>query len=120
MTAFNKIVLVGNLGRDAENKDLNNGGHVLTFNLAVSEKWEDKDGQQQERTDWFTVDYFCKSAGLQQYLTKGTSVLVEGKMISREYEDKEGKKRTAWSVRADKVGLLGGSKKEVETSDSPY
>ena len=117
MTAFNKIVLVGNLGRDAENKDLNNGGHVLTFNLAVSEKWEDKDGQQQERTDWFTVDYFCKSAGLQQYLKKGTSVMVAGRMTSREYE-KDGQKRTAWSVRADNLQLLGGKKENAD--DAPF
>ena len=117
MASFNKIVLVGNLGRDVEIKALE-GVNVLTFNMAVSQKWNDKDGNPQEHTDWFTVDYFTKGEALKDYLVKGTTVLVEGQMVSREYE-KDGQKRTAWSVRAERLQLLGG-KKESGASDAPF
>lgn len=119
MTAFNKIVLVGNLGKDAEVREINSETKVLNMTLAVSERWRDKDGNDQERTDWFNVDYFTKSDALKGYLTKGASVLVEGKMISREYEDKDGNKRTAWSVRVDQLRLLGG-KKDGTAGDAPF
>lgn len=118
MASYNKIVLVGNLGRDVEFKALE-GINVLTFNMAVSQKWNDKEGNAQEHTDWFTVDYFTKGEALKEYLVKGTTVLVEGQMVSREYEDKEGNKRTAWSVRADRLQLLGG-KKEGSGGDAPF
>lgn len=117
MAAFNKIVLVGNLGRDAEIRALE-GVNVLTFNMAVTQKWRDKDGNDQEHTDWFTVDYFTKGEALKDYLVKGTTVLVEGQMVSREYE-KDGQKRTAWSVRAERLQLLSG-KKETQTGDAPF
>lgn len=118
MAAFNKIILVGNLGKDVEFKALE-GINVLTFNMAVSQKWNDKEGNAQEHTDWFTVDYFTKGEALKEYLVKGTTVLVEGQMVSREYEGKEGNKRTAWSVRADRLQLLGG-KKEGSGGDAPF
>ena len=118
MASFNKIVLVGNLGKDVEFKALE-GVNVLTFNMAVSQKWNDKNGNAQEHTDWFTVDYFTKSDTLKDYLVKGTPVLVEGQMVSREYEDKQGNKRTAWNVRAERLQLLGG-KKESGASDAPF
>lgn len=117
MASFNKIVLVGNLGRDVEIKALE-GVNVLTFNMAVSQKWNDKDGNPQEHTDWFTVDYFTKGEALKDYLVKGATVLVEGQMVSREYE-KDGQKRTAWSVRAERLQLLGG-KRENGASDAPF
>lgn len=120
MATFNQIILVGNLGKDVEFKALE-GINVLTFNMAVSQKWSDKDGNAQEHTDWFTVDYFTKGVALKEYLVKGTTVLVEGQMVSREYE-KDGQKRTAWSVRANKLQLLGGKKEEPknESSDAPF
>ena len=117
MASFNKIVLVGNLGRDVEFKALE-GVNVLTFNLAVSQKWNDKNGNAQEHTDWFTVDYFTKGDALKAYLVKGTTVLVEGQMVSREYE-KDGQKRTAWNVRAERLQLLSG-KKESTADEPPF
>lgn len=118
MASFNKIILAGNIGREAEFKALD-GVNVLTFNMAVSQKWRDKNGNDQEHTDWFTVDYFTKSDTLKDHLVKGTPVLVEGQMVSREYEDKQGNKRIAWNVRAERLQLLGG-KKESGASDAPF
>lgn len=117
MASYNKIVLVGNLGRDVEFKALE-GVNVLTFNLAVSQKWNDKDGNPQEHTDWFTVDFYTKGETLKDYLVKGTTVLVDGQMVSREYE-KDGQKRTAWSVRAERLQLLSG-KKETQSNEAPF
>ncbi|MBQ2230514.1 MAG: single-stranded DNA-binding protein [Oscillospiraceae bacterium] len=119
--AFNQIIILGNLGKDAEVKALENGTKVITFNVAVTERWKDKNEQDQEHTDWFTVDYFTMSDKVAQYLKKGTSVMVEGRMTSREYE-KDGQKRTAWSVRVNNLQLLGGKKDDVksDTSDAPF
>jgi single-strand DNA-binding protein len=109
MASYNKIILAGNIGKDCETRDVNDV-KVMSFTLAVSEKWCDKDGNDQERTDWFTVDYFSKSDALKDYLKKGTPVLVEGRMVSRDYNDKDGNKRTAWSVRVERLQLLGSKK----------
>lgn len=119
MASLNRIILVGNLGKDAEVREINSETKVLNMTLAVSERWRDKDGNDQERTDWFTVDYFTKSDALKDCLKKGTPVLVEGKMISREYEDKDGNKRTAWSVRVERLQLLSG-KRENGANDAPF
>mgnify|MGYP002511598584 CR=1 FL=1 len=83
--------------------------------------WTDKDGNPQEKTDWFTVDYFSKTDKIAEYLQKGQSVLVEGQMSSHEYE-KDGQKRIAWAVRASSLQLLGGKKDEAraESSDAPF
>ena len=115
--AFNQIIILGNLGKDAEVKTLENGTNVITFNVAVTERWNDKQGNPQERTDWFIVDYFTMGNKLAQYLKKGTSVMVAGRMVSREYE-KDGQKRTAWSVRADNLQLLGSKKENAD--DTPF
>ena len=118
--SFNQIEIIGNLGKDAEVREVNDL-KVVTFSVAVTEKWTDKDGNAQEHTDWFTVDYFCKSAGIAAYLKKGIQVFVLGRMVSREYE-KDGQKRIAWSVRAATIKLLGDKKEEAkaESSDAPF
>ena len=103
--AFNQIIILGNLGKDAEVKPLESGINVITFNVAVTERWKDKNEQEQERTDWFTVDYFSKSDKVVQLLKKGTAVMVEGRMVSREYE-KDGQKRNAWSVRCNTLQVV--------------
>ena len=113
--AFNQIIILGNLGKDAEVKDLENGTKVITFNVAVTERWKDKNEQDQEHTDWFTVDYFTTSDKVAQYLKKGTSVMVEGRMTSREYE-KDGQKRTWWGVTVETFDFCGGKSDSVPAS----
>lgn len=114
---YNQITILGNLGKDVEVREVNSETKVLNMTVAVTEKWRDKDGNDKERTDWFTVDYFTKSDALAQYLKKGTQVFVVGSMVSHDYEDKDGNKRTAWSVRVDRLQLLGG-KKENASGDT--
>ena len=107
MSSVNKVILVGNLGADPEVRYTQGGDAVCELRLATSEQWTDKAGAKQERTEWHTVSVWGKTAELcGQYLAKGRSVYVEGRLESREYADKDGVKRKVWEVRADKVTFL--------------
>ncbi len=109
MGSVNKVILVGNLGRDAELRYTPGGAPVAKFSIATTEVWNDKAGQRQERTEWHNVDLWGKPAeSLKEYLVKGKQVYVEGRIRTDEYTDKEGVKRKSTKVRCDKVVLLGG------------
>src|ERR1041385_6612349 len=109
MGSVNKLILVGNLGRDAELKYTPGGAAVAKFSIATSEQWTDKAGQKQERTEWHAVDVWGKTAEtLAEYLTKGKQVYVEGRLQSDEWTDKDGVKRKATRIRADRIELRGG------------
>jgi single-strand DNA-binding protein len=113
MASVNKVILIGNLGKDPEVRYTQGGQAVCNFSIATSEKWNDKDGAAQERTEWHNVTVWGKSAEhCGQYLTKGRSVYVEGKIQTREYEDKDGVKRKAVDIIAQVVTFLGGGKGE--------
>jgi single-strand DNA-binding protein len=107
----NKVILVGNLGRDAELRYTPGGAPVSTFNLACTEKWRDKGGQLQERTEWVRVVLWGKAAeSLNEYLFKGKQVYVEGKLQTRKWQARDGSDRYTTEVRADSIKLLGGGK----------
>ena len=109
MGSVNKVILVGNLGRDAELRYTPGGAAIAKFSLATTEKWNDKSGGQQERTEWHNIDLWGKQAEtLAEYLRKGKQVYVEGRLQTDEYTDKEGIKRKSTRVRCDRVVLLGG------------
>ncbi len=109
MGSVNKVILVGNLGRDAEVRYTPSGAAVAKFSIATTEVWNDKSGQRQERTEWHNVDLWGKQAeSLSEYLVKGKQVYVEGRLQTDEYTDKEGQKRKTTRVRCDRVVLLGG------------
>ena len=109
MGSVNKVILVGNLGRDAELRYTPGGSPVATINLATTEVWNDKAGQRQERTEWHRVVLWGKTAeSLNEYLTKGKQIYVEGRLQTRQWESKEGEKRYTTEVRGDRVVLLGG------------
>jgi single-strand DNA-binding protein len=109
MGSVNKVILVGNLGRDAEVRYTPSGAAVAKFSIATTEVWNDKAGQRQERTEWHNVDLWGKQAeSLSEYLTKGKQVYVEGRIQTDEYTDKDGVKRKSTKVRCDRVVLLGG------------
>lgn len=113
MGAVNKVILIGNLGRDAELRYTPAGAAVAKFSLATTEVWNDKAGQRQERTEWHAVELWGKSAeSLAEYLTKGKQVYVEGKLQTDEYTDKEGHKQKSTKVRAERIVLLGGNRVE--------
>lgn len=108
MASVNKVILIGNLGRDPEVRNTQGGQPVCNFSIATSEQWTDNSGEKQERTEWHSVTVWGKQAEMcGQYLAKGRSVYVEGRLQSREYDDKEGVKRKVWDVVATQVTFLG-------------
>lgn len=109
MGSVNKVILVGNLGRDAELRYTPGGAAVATISLATTEVWNDKNGQKQERTEWHRVVLWGKTAEtLSEYLTKGKQIYVEGRLQTREWTDKDGQKRYTTEIRSDRVVLLSG------------
>jgi single-strand DNA-binding protein len=109
MGSVNKVILVGNLGRDAELRYTPGGAAVATLNLATTEMWNDKQGQRQEKTEWHRVILWGKQAEtLQEYLTKGKQIYVEGRLQTRQWDDKDGNKRYTTEIKADRITLLGG------------
>ena len=111
MAAYSRTIVVGNLGNDPEVKYTQGGQAVCELSIAVNETWTDKDGQRQERTEWFRAKVWGKTAeNCGEYLKKGREVLVEGRMQSRKYTDKEGVERTVWELNTDKVVFLGGGR----------
>jgi single-strand DNA-binding protein len=109
MGSVNKVILVGNLGRDAELRVTAGGAAVATLNMATTEVWNDKQGQKQEKTEWHRVVLWGKQAeSLQEYLVKGKQIYVEGRLQTRQWDDKDGNKRYTTEIKADRVTLLGG------------
>ena len=107
--SVNKVILVGHLGRDAETKFTPGGVALTTFSVATSRRWKDQQsGEWKEETDWSNVTLW-RSENLANYLTKGKQVYVEGRLQTRSYEDKDGKKVYRTDVVADDVILLGGA-----------
>lgn len=110
MGSVNKVILVGNLGRDAELRYTPGGAPVATLNMATTEVWNDKaSGQKQEKTEWHRVVLWGKSAeSLQEYLTKGKQIYVEGRLQTRKWQDKDGNDKYTTEIRGDRIVLLGG------------
>ncbi len=109
MGSVNKVILVGNLGRDAELRYTPGGAAVATLNMATTEVWNDKAGGKQEKTEWHRVVFWGKVAeSLTEYLTKGKQVYVEGRLETRQWNDKDGNKRYTTEIKGDKIVLLGG------------
>ena len=108
MAGVNKAILVGNLGRDPELRHTPNGQAVVNFTLATGETWTDKSGERQERTEWHRIVVWGKTAEMcNQYLSKGRTVYVEGRIQTREWEDKDGNKRYTTEINASTVNFIG-------------
>ena len=119
MASVNKVILIGNLGRDPEVKYTQNGTAVANLNVATNEVWTDKSGQKQERTEWHRVVVWGKQAQvLGEHLSKGKQIYVEGSLQTRSWDDREGNKRYTTEVRAVRVLMLGraeaGARVEAE------
>ncbi len=109
MGTVNRVILVGNLGRDAELRYTGGGTPVANFSMATTEVFKDKDGQRREETEWHRVSLMGKQAeSVAEYLRKGKQVYIEGRLRTRTWDDKEGNKRTTTEVIANRVVLLGG------------
>src|SRR5262245_30837497 len=115
MGSVNKAILVGNLGRDAEMRFTAGGTPVATVSLATTERYNDRDGNKKEDTQWHRIVIWGKTAeSLHEYLTKGKQIYVEGRIQTREWTDKEGKQNKTTEIRADRIVLLGGGGGSVE------
>lgn len=108
MASVNKVILIGNLGRDPEVRYTQNGTAVANFTLATNEVWNDKAGERQERTEWHRIVVWGKQAEIaREHLAKGKQVYVEGSIQTRQWDDREGNKRTTTEIKALRVVMLG-------------
>ena len=112
MASVNRVILIGNLGRDPEIRYTQSGEPIANFSLATTEKWTGKDGNKQERTEWHRVEVFGKTAQVvRDYCTKGKSVYIEGSIRYDEWTDKDGNKRNTTKIRVSgpqsRLVLLG-------------
>jgi single-strand DNA-binding protein len=107
--SVNKVILVGRLGRDPETRFTSGGQAVANFSVATDESYKDRNGERQKRTEWHKIVVWGKQAEIaQQYLKKGSLVFIEGRIQSREWQDKEGQKRTSFEIVANNFRMLGG------------
>ncbi|MBE0598819.1 MAG: single-stranded DNA-binding protein [Desulfuromonadales bacterium] len=111
--SVNKVILVGNLGKDPELRYTPSGAAVATFSLATSERFKDKSGQMQEKTEWHNIVCWRQLAEIcGKYLHKGKQVYIEGRIQTRSYDDKEGNKRYMTEIVADQMQMLGRAGEE--------
>ena len=107
--SVNKVILVGRLGRDPETRYTGGGQAVANFSVATDETYKDRNGEKQKRTEWHKIVVWGKQAEIaQQYLKKGSLIFIEGRIQSREWQDKEGQKRTSFEIVASNFRMLGG------------
>lgn len=107
--SLNKVMVLGNLGRDPEVRYTASGRAMATFSLATSEQWKDRDGNDQERTEWHRIVAWGRLGEIcGEYLAKGQKVYIEGRIQSREWEDQDGNKRTTVEIIANDMIMLGG------------
>ena len=107
--SVNKAILVGRLGRDPETRYTSAGQAVCNFTLATDETYRDRNGERQKRTEWHRIVVWGKQAEIaQQYLHKGSLIFVEGRIQSRQWDDREGQKRTSVEIVANNFRMLGG------------
>lgn len=117
MSSLNKVLLIGRLGRDPEIRYTPDGSPVANFSLATSEAWTDKSGTRQERTEWHNIVAWNRLADLaKRYLAKGRQVYVEGRIRTREWDDRDGNKRRTTEVLASQMVLLGSRTEAAETA----
>ena len=108
MASVNKVILIGNLGRDPEVRYTQNGIAVANFTLATNEVWNDKSGERQERTEWHRIVVWGKQAEIaREHLSKGKQVYIEGSIQTRQWDDREGNKRTTTEIKAQRLMMMG-------------
>lgn len=109
MASLNKVLIIGNLGRDPETRYMPSGDAMTTIAVATTESWKDKQtGEKKEATEWHRVTFFGKLAEIAgQYLKKGSQVYIEGSLRTRKYTDKDGVEKYATDIRADEMKMLG-------------
>ena len=109
MASVNKVIIVGNLGRDPETRYMPSGDAMTSITVATTDSWKDKaTGEKKEQTEWHRITFFGKLAEIAgQYLKKGSQVYVEGSLRTRKYTDKDGVEKYATDIKADSMQMLG-------------
>ncbi|GHC72888.1 single-stranded DNA-binding protein [Pseudorhodoferax aquiterrae] len=127
MASVNKVIIVGNLGRDPETRTFPSGGHVCNIRIATTDRWKDKQsGEMREHTEWHSVVFHDRLAEIaDQYLRKGAQVYIEGALRTRKWQDKDGQDRYSTEIRADSMQMLGqrqdgGDQREQRGRDDGY
>ena len=120
MASLNKVIIIGNLGRDPETKYLPSGDCICNIAVATTESWKDKQtGEKKEATEWHRVAFFGKLGEIaSQYLKKGSQVYVEGSLRTREYTDKDGVKKYATDIKGSEMKMLGGRQDQQQSAPS--
>lgn len=119
MAGVNKVILVGNLGKDPEVRHLENGAAVANFSIATSETYKDKNGNRQEQTEWHNIVLWRGLAQIaEKYLRKGSQIYIEGKLRTRSWQDKDGNTRYTTEVVGDQMTMLGGKSSSGDNSSS--
>jgi single-strand DNA-binding protein len=108
MASLNKVLLIGNLGRDPETRYMPDGGAITNISIATTSQWKDKSGEKQESTEWHRVAFFGRLAEIAgEYLKKGSQVYVEGRIRTRKWQDKDGQDKYTTEIIADEMKMLG-------------
>jgi len=108
MASVNKVIIIGNLGRDPETRYMPEGSAITNISVATTEKWKDKNGEMQEKTEWHRVAFFGKLAEIAgEYLKKGSQVYVEGRLQTRKWQDKDGQDKYMTEIVANQMQMLG-------------
>src|SRR5258705_12590267 len=108
MASVNKVILIGNLGRDPETRYMPDGGAITNISVATTDVWKDKNGEKQEKTEWHRVAFFGKLAEIAgEYLKKGSQVYVEGRLQTRKWQDKDGNDKYTTEIVAQQMQMLG-------------
>src|SRR5690349_11219547 len=108
MASVNKVIIIGNLGRDPETRYMPDGGAITNISVATTDKWKDKNGEMQEKTEWHRVAFFGKLAEIAgEYLKKGSQVYVEGRLQTRKWQDKDGQDKYTTEIVANQMQMLG-------------
>ncbi|MBZ5497792.1 MAG: single-stranded DNA-binding protein [Acidobacteriia bacterium] len=119
MSSLNKVMLIGRLGKDPEVRYTQGGNPVATFSVATSERWKDNCGNPQEKTSWHNIVMWNKLAEVaKRFLSKGALVYLEGKLITRKWQDQSGANRYTTEVVCNKMVMLGG-KRNAEAEEAP-
>lgn len=119
MASLNKVMLIGNLGRDPEIRYTPDGSPVANFSLATTDYWTDKNGTRQERTEWHNIVAWTRLADLsKRFLSKGRQVYVEGRLRTREWTDRDGNKRRTTEIIASQMVLLGARGESPEQAQA--
>lgn len=121
MASVNKVILIGNLGKDPEIKYMPNGDAVANITLATTETWKDKSGEKQEKTEWHRITFYRKLAEIVgEYLKKGRPVYIEGRLETRKWTDKAGVERYTTDIIASDMKMLGGKPQGDDEGRSGY